>query len=99
MHTVNIPCDSSINPAHIDKTRVRKIKFGDNLSTEVEPKNICYDPHTPNDKHLGNDSMNTLKKELQKCLLSKGFFLFHDIFISSFVQKIMKKKKLNVELL
>ena len=32
-----------------------------------------------NDKYLDNDSINTLKRDLQKCLPSSGFFLFHDI--------------------
>ena len=57
----------------------KKIKFGDNPSTGVEPKNNCCDPRAPNHKHLDNDSMNTLKRDLQKCLNSSGFFLFIDI--------------------
>ena len=35
----NVPHDSSTNPAPIDKTHNKKIKFGDNPSTKVEPKN------------------------------------------------------------
>ena len=54
-------------------------KFIDNPFTEVEPKSNCYDSLSPNDKHLDNDIMNTLKRNLQKFLLSNGFFLFHDI--------------------
>ena len=42
----NVPRDSSTNPAPTDKTLVKKIKFGDNPSTEVEPKNNCYDPRS-----------------------------------------------------
>ena len=41
--------------------------------------------------------MNTLKGDLQKCLPSTGFF--YSMTLSSNVQKIVKKKKLNVELL
>ena len=67
----NAPRNSSTNPAPIDKTLV---KFVDNPSTEVEPKNNYYDPRAPNDKYLDNDSMNTLKRDLQKCLPSSGFF-------------------------
>ena len=43
------------------------------------PKNNCYDPRSPNDKYLDNDSMNTLKKDLQKCLNSCGLFLFNGV--------------------
>ena len=74
----NLPRDSSSNPAPIDKTLLKKIKYGDNPSTEVEPKNNCYNPRAPNDKYLDNDNMNTLKRDLEKCLPSSGFFLFHD---------------------
>ena len=71
----NVPRDFLTNPAPIDKTIVKKIKFGENPSTEVEPKNNCYDPHVPNDKYLDHDSMNTLKRDLQKYLPSSGFFI------------------------
>ena len=60
---------------YLDKTLVKNIRFGDNPSTEVKPGNNCYEPHAPNDKHLGNDSTNTLKRDLQKCLPSRGFFI------------------------
>ena len=75
----NVRRDSSTNPAPIDKTLVKKNKYGDNPSTEVEPKNNCYDTRSPNGKYLDNDSMNTLKRDLQKCLPSSAFSLFHDI--------------------
>ena len=91
----NVPCDSSANPTPIDKTLVKEIKFGDNPSTEVEPKNSCYDPRAPNDKYLDDDSMNTLKRDLQKCLLSSGFFLFHDI--ESKCSKNSKKEEIECE--
>ena len=94
----NVPRDSSTNPPPpIDKTLVIKIKFGDNPSTEVEPKNNCYDPRATNDKYLDNDSTNTLKRDLQNCLPSSGFILFHDI--EPKYSKVVKKKKLNVTLL
>ena len=57
-----------------DKNLVKKIKFGDNPSTDVVPKNN-YDPSAPNDTYLGNDSMNRLKRDLQKFLPSSGFFV------------------------
>ena len=67
------------NPAPIDKTLVKKIKFGDNLSTEIEPKSNCYYPRAPNGKYIDNHSLNTLKRDLQICLPSNGCFLFDDI--------------------
>ena len=85
----------STNSAPIDKTLVKKIKFGDNLSTGAEPKDNCYDPRSANDKYRDNDSMNTLKRDLQKCLPSSGFF--YSMKLSPNVQKIVKKKKLNVK--
>ena len=39
----NVSRDSSTNPVPIYKTLVKIIKFGDNPTTEVEPKNNCYD--------------------------------------------------------
>ena len=57
-----------------DKNLVKKIKFGDNPSTDVVPKNN-YDPSAPNDTYFGNDSMNRLKRDLQKFLPSSGFFV------------------------
>ena len=74
----NVPPDSSTNLAPIDKTPVKNIKFGDNPSTEVEPKNNCYDPRAPSDKYLDNNSMNTLKR-LPEVSTFQWIFLFHDI--------------------
>ena len=56
----NVPRYSLANPAPIDKTLV-KIKFRDNLSTEVEQKNNFNDPRAPKERHLDIDSMKTLK--------------------------------------
>ena len=39
--------------------------------------------------------MNTLQRDLQKCLPSSGFF--YSMTLSPNVQKIVKKKKLNVK--
>ena len=64
----NVSLHSSANPAPIDKTLVKKIKLGDSLSAEFEPKNNCYDARTTHDQYLDNDSINTLKRDLQKCL-------------------------------
>ena len=58
---------------------MKKIKFGGNPSTEIEPKSNCYYPRAPNDKYLDNDSLNTLKRDLEICLPSNGCFLFDDI--------------------
>ena len=58
---------------------MKKIKFGDSSSTEIEPKSNCYYPRAPNDKYLDNDSLNTLKRDLQICLPSNGCFLLDDI--------------------
>ena len=74
----NVPPDSSTNLAPIGKTPVKNIKFGDNPSTEVEPKNNCYDPRAPSDKYLDNNSMNTLKRP-SKVSTFQWIFLFHDI--------------------
>ena len=74
-----------------------KTKFGDNPSKGVLSKNNCYDPRSPNDKYLDNDSMNTLKKDLQKFLIPVDCFCL--MTFTPNVQKIIKKKKLNVKLL
>ena len=50
----------------------------------------------PNDKHLDDDSTNTMKRDLQKCLPASGFFYF-TTFIPH-VRKTIKKKQLNVKL-
>ena len=88
----NIPRDPSSNPAPIDKTLVRIIKFGDNTSTEVEPKNQFYDPRAPNKKYLDNNSMNTLKKKSFKSVYLPVDF-FYSTTLSRNVQKKKKKKK------
>ena len=72
----NVSRDSLTNPAPIDKTLVKNISGDNSLFTEVEPKNNCYDSCASNDKHLDNDSMNTMKRDLQKCLPFRGFFVF-----------------------
>ena len=51
-------------------------KFGDNPSPEFLSKNNCYDPRIPDDNHLDIDSMNTLKKDIQKFSPSNKFFYF-----------------------
>ena len=77
----NVPHNSSTNPAPFKKALVKKnkLKFRNNPSTEVEPENNPCDPRQLNDKYLDNDSMKTLKRDLQKYLPSSGFFLFHTI--------------------
>ena len=58
-------------------------KFEDNPSPEFLSKNNCYDPRIPDDNHLDLDSMNTLKKDLQK------FYHLINFFISRFVNFVI----------
>ena len=63
------------------------------LISELLWKNNYYDPCAPDDKHLDNDSLRTLKINLQKCLLSSRFFLFDDfihLFFNLFHSMVFK---------
>ena len=70
----NIPCDASTNVAHIDKTLSKNF----NLET-VCPQNlnqkIMLWPSAPNEKYLDNDSMSTLKRDLQSVNLPVDFVI------------------------
>ena len=89
----NVSRDSSTNFASIGETLAKIIKFVDNPFPELLRKNNYYDPCAPDDKHLDNDSLRTLKIDLQKCLLSSRFFLFDDfihLFLNLFHSMVFK---------
>ena len=74
----NVPRDSSTNFIPIDKTHVKKINLETTRPQKLNQKIIVMTHVHQNDKYVDNDSMNTLKRDLQKCLPSSGYFLFHD---------------------
>ena len=60
------------------KVLIRKIRFGKkNIHTQV--KTIKFDLSAPQQRIRGPESFKKLCSELQNCLPSSSFFLFHDI--------------------
>ena len=62
----------------IDKVLIRKIRFG-KKNIRTQPKVIKFDPWAPDTRTRDETSFEKLCENLQNCLPSSSFFLFHDI--------------------
>ena len=73
-----VPRNQSVAAKPLDKVLIRKIRFGKkNIRTQA--KIIKFDPRAPQQRTRDPESFKTLCNELQNCLPSSSFFLFHDI--------------------
>ena len=73
-----VPRNQSVAAKPIDKVLIRKIRFGKkNLRTQ--PKIIKFDPRAPDMRTRHETSFKKLCENLQNCLPSSSFFLFHGI--------------------
>ena len=73
-----VPRNQSVAAKPLDKVLIRKIRFGKkNIRTQA--KIIKFDPWAPQQRTRDPESFKTLCNELQNCLPSSSFFLFHDI--------------------
>ena len=73
-----VPRNQSVAAKPIDKVLIRKIRFGKkNLRTQ--PKIIKFDPRAPDMRTRDETSFKKLCENLQNCLPSISFLLFHDI--------------------
>ena len=73
-----VPQNQSAAAKPLDKVLIRKNRFGKkNICTQT--KIIKFDPRAPQQRTRDPESFKKLCSELQNCLPSSSFFLFHDI--------------------
>ena len=73
-----IPRNQSVAAKPIDKVLIRKIRFG-KKNIRTQPKIIKFDPRAPDMRTRDETSFKKLCENLQNCLPSSSFFLFHSI--------------------
>ena len=71
----------------IDKVLIRKIRFG-KKNMRTQPKIIKFDPGSPDTRNRDKTSFEKLCENLQNCLPSSSFFLFHEIKSKSNIGQI-----------
>ena len=69
--------NQSVAAKPLDKVLIRKIRFG-KKNIRMRPKIIMFD-QAPNQRTRNEDNFNKLCDNLQNCLPSSSFFLFHDL--------------------
>ena len=80
----NVPASLvSVNPASIDQTVIRKIKFGKDNDNFNQAKYLCYDPRKHTDRQVNEKSLKELQSKLASCLFYWFFFAFHHLQDSS----------------
>ena len=73
-----VPRNQSVAAKPLDKVLIRKIRFGKkNIRTQA--KIIKFDPRAPQQRTRDPETFKKLCNDLQNCLSSSSFFLFHDI--------------------
>ena len=72
-----VPRNQSVAAKPLDKVLIRKIQFG-KKNIRMRPKIIMFD-RAPNQRTRNEDNFNKLCDNLQNCLPSSSFFLFHDL--------------------
>ena len=70
--------NQSVAAKPIDKVLIRKIRFG-KKNIRTQPKIIKFDPRAPDMRTCDETSFKKLCENLQNCLPSSSFFLFHGI--------------------
>ena len=73
-----VPRNQSVVAKPLDKVLIRKIKFG-KRDIRTRPKLIMFDPREPNQRTRSEENFKKLCDNLQNCLPSSSFFLFHDL--------------------
>ena len=73
-----VPHNQSIAAKPLDQILIRKIRFG-KKNIRLKPKVIKFDPRPLQQRKMDDGRFKTLSENLQNCLASSSFFLFHDI--------------------
>ena len=73
-----VPRNQSVAAKPLDQILIRKIRFG-KKSIRMQPKLIKFDPRAPQHRIRDVERFQTLGENLQSCLASSSFFLFHDL--------------------
>ena len=73
-----VPRNQSVAAKPLDKVLIRKIRFG-KKNIRIQPKIINFDPRAPHQRTRDEEGFKKLCKNLQDCLPSSSFFLFHDL--------------------
>ena len=73
-----VPRNQSVAAKPLDQVLIRKIRFG-KKNIRIKPKLIKFDPRAPQQRNRDEGRFKTLSENLQNCLPSSSFFLFHDI--------------------
>ena len=73
-----VPRNQSVAAKPLDQVLIRKIRFGQK-NIRIKPKLIKFDPRAPQQRNRDEGRFKTLSENLQNCLPSSSFFLFHDI--------------------
>ena len=73
-----VPRNQSVAAKPLDQILIRKIRFG-KKNIRLKPKVIKFDPRPPQQRKMDDGRFKTLSENLQNCLASSSFFLFHDI--------------------
>ena len=75
----NVPKTVEQDPPPIEKILIKKIKFGQDLQEQPQPKINKYDPRPLSKQNVNKNDLEELKKKLQACLPSSSFLLCHDL--------------------
>ena len=73
-----VPRNQSVAAKPLDKVLIRKIRFG-KKNIRTQPKIIKFDPRAPQQRGVDEEGFKELSENLQDCLPSSSFFLFHDL--------------------
>ena len=73
-----VPRNQSVAAKPLDQILIRKIRFG-KKNIRLKPKVIKFDPRPLQQRKIDDSRFKTLSENLQNCLASSSFFLFHDI--------------------
>ena len=73
-----VPRNQSVAAKPLDKVLIRKIRFG-KKNIRIQPKIINFDPRAPHQRTRDEEGFKKLCENLQDCLPSSSFFLFHDL--------------------
>ena len=72
-----VPRNQSVAAKPLDQVLIRKIRFG-KKNIRLKPKVIKFDPRPPQQRKIDDGRFKILSENLQNCLASSSFFLFHD---------------------
>ena len=73
-----VPRSQSVAAKPLDKVLIRIIRFGKN-NTRTQTKIMKFDPRAPQQRNRDPERFKKLSSELQNCLPSSSYFLFHDV--------------------